>query len=268
MVDACSSQVHDSGQFISQPLLDPRASPDMTLSLATLLEPLNSYACMYTCTHSHHPMSHTLEPLDPHKHLHVHVCKHTRTSILTPVASDSVSNTHAHSHPYSPHVHSPHRPSHMNSPAPTLSHSNTSVGAHSLLRNPWEGTSLKLQLKLSLFLQILSILPFRRVRFTVFQVSPCAVKPGSFCEQSHLRDTLALCSLNCENKGPCLHPPHSQCLRAADLGGSRLQGLSKPSQQKRSLVLYGPPNSGPAWPWDCRHGSPACSLEHGVLFLS
>lgn len=79
------------------------------------------------------------------------------------------------------------------------------------------------------------------------------MKPSTFCEQSCLRDTLALCSLNREDKGPCLHPAPSQCLRVAALGGSRLQDL---------------PNTSSAWSWDCRRGSPIRSLEHGVLFLS
>lgn len=119
----------------------------MALSLVTLPEPLGSCPCTHTCTHSHHPMGHTLKPLDLHKHVHVHVCKHTSTYILIPTVSDSVSNPHAHTY-LSPHAHSPHRP--MNSPAPTLSHSNTSVSAHSLLHDLCEGPSLKLQLKLSL----------------------------------------------------------------------------------------------------------------------
>lgn len=83
---------------ISQSLPDPRALPDMALSLATLPEPLSSRACTHTCTHSHHPMGHTLKPLDPHKHVHVYIYKHTSTYILTPMVLDSASNVHAHTH--------------------------------------------------------------------------------------------------------------------------------------------------------------------------
>lgn len=132
LVDACSSQVHNSGHFIAQPLLDPRALPDMALSLATLQEPLSSCACMHACVHSRHPTGCTLKPSDSHTHVHI-------TFVNTPLHTSlhpCLRLRHACPHLYSPHAHSPHRSSHMNSPALTLSHSNTSVSVHSLLRNP------------------------------------------------------------------------------------------------------------------------------------
>lgn len=85
LVDAYSPQVHNSGHFISQPLLDPRALPNMALSLATLQEPLSSCACMHACVHSRHPTGHTLKPSDSHT-CSRHICKHTIAYILTPMS--------------------------------------------------------------------------------------------------------------------------------------------------------------------------------------
>lgn len=180
-------------------------------------------------------MGHTLKPSGPHKHVHVHICKHPDRHIHPYPCGLRLGLKRACSQPYSPQAHSPHRASHMKPPPHThtltLKHA---VSAHSLLCNPWEGPSLKLQLKsfLSLPSDTLNS-PLWERSFTVGQVSPCSLTPSTFCDQSRPRDTLALCSLKREDQGPCLHPPHSQCLRAGDFGGSRLQGLSKLSHQKR-----------------------------------